>query len=179
MAVKNTASATLRQIITMLFDRALNEFQNLGKQPLISCFSSDCCSPDSNYLDSETTEMISKPVEPERDKSVVMQSNQRMPRNLSPCITDAHFLLQVSGSKSFNFLSCGFLFVRGASNSRLCFSSQDLCSLTGGDTPIWLPVQKVSKAFGFELIESLLSTHYALFMHVYELQLLLKVLSKS
>jgi hypothetical protein len=30
VAVKNTASATLRQIVTMLFDRALVEFQQLG-----------------------------------------------------------------------------------------------------------------------------------------------------
>jgi hypothetical protein len=52
---------------------------------------------------------------------------------------------------------------------------QDLCSLTGGDNPIWLPVQAISKTFGFELIEALLSTHQPLFIHIYEFQLLLKV----
>jgi len=30
VSVKNTASATLRQVVTMLFDRALLEFQQLG-----------------------------------------------------------------------------------------------------------------------------------------------------
>lgn len=120
VAIKNTASATLRQIVTMLFDRALLEFQQL----------------DGETLDA----MAQSPSE----KSAVGDSNQRMPKNLPPSIKDAHFLLQ------------------------------DLCSLTGGDNPIWLPVQAISKTFGFELIEALLSTHQPLFIHIYEFQLLLK-----
>jgi hypothetical protein len=35
VAIKNTASATLRQIVTMLFDRALLEFQQLGASTLL------------------------------------------------------------------------------------------------------------------------------------------------
>src|SRR5690349_15665178 len=97
-------------------------------------------------LKSVDEEMMELLIKPEGDKGTagLVMSNQRMPKHLPPSITDAHFLLQ------------------------------DLCSLTGGDTPIWLPVPKISKSFGFELIEAIIANHPILFFKIYEFQLLLK-----
>jgi hypothetical protein len=117
--------------------------------------------------------MAQSPSEAEK----VGDSNQRVPKNLPPSIQDAHFLLQVSSIIiSFLYILIYYLIVVIiiVLKNMACVV-QDLCSLTGGDHPIWLPVQAISKTFGYELIEALLSTHQPLFIHIYEFQLLLKV----
>lgn len=43
---------------------------------------------------------------------------------------------------------------------------QDLCLLTNGDHPEYLRLNHLSKTFGLELIESVLTNHYALFREV-------------
>ncbi|KAL6072015.1 Endocytosis and vacuole integrity protein [Balamuthia mandrillaris] len=118
--VQNTAAATLRQIVTLLFDRSAAELKN---------------------QDASTSDSISKP---EQGEEISTLSGQRFPQNLPPCITDTHFLFQ------------------------------DLCSLSRGDNPVWLPLQNVSKAFCLELIECILDNHSELFYRVYEYRLVLK-----
>lgn len=43
---------------------------------------------------------------------------------------------------------------------------QDLCLLTNGDHPEYLRLNHLSKTFGLELIESVLTNHYELFREV-------------
>lgn len=43
---------------------------------------------------------------------------------------------------------------------------QDLCLLTNGDYPEYLRLNHLSKTFGLELIESVLTNHYTLFREV-------------
>jgi hypothetical protein len=46
------------------------------------------------------------------------------------------------------------------------FLFRDLCLLTNGDHPQYLRLNHLSKTFGLELIESVLSNHYKLFREV-------------
>ncbi|KAI8971243.1 hypothetical protein BDB01DRAFT_811861 [Pilobolus umbonatus] len=51
---------------------------------------------------------------------------------------------------------------------------QDLCLLTNGDPPEYLRLNHLSKTFGLELIESILTNHYALFKEHTELSSILR-----
>ncbi|RCI05076.1 hypothetical protein CU098_010695 [Rhizopus stolonifer] len=51
---------------------------------------------------------------------------------------------------------------------------QDLCVLTNGDHPEYLRLNHLSKTFGLELIESILTNHYRLFREHKELSAILK-----
>ncbi|KAI8354550.1 guanine nucleotide exchange factor in Golgi transport N-terminal-domain-containing protein [Choanephora cucurbitarum] len=51
---------------------------------------------------------------------------------------------------------------------------QDLCLLTNGDQPEYLRLTHLSKTFGLELIESILTNHYRLFREHKELNAILK-----
>lgn len=51
---------------------------------------------------------------------------------------------------------------------------QDLCLLTNGDHPEYLRLNHLSKTFGLELIESVLTNHYALFREVKESRVIIK-----
>ncbi|KAI9487745.1 MAG: hypothetical protein EXX96DRAFT_615499 [Benjaminiella poitrasii] len=53
---------------------------------------------------------------------------------------------------------------------------QDLCLLTNGDHPQYLRLNNLSKTFGLELIESVLTNHYKLFQEHKELRAILKEL---
>ncbi|KAI8636873.1 hypothetical protein BD408DRAFT_396694 [Parasitella parasitica] len=56
------------------------------------------------------------------------------------------------------------------------FLFRDLCLLTNGDHPQYLRLNHLSKTFGLELIESVLSNHYKLFREHNELSSILKEL---
>ena len=43
------------------------------------------------------------------------------------------------------------------------FLFQDLCLLTNGERPVYLRLNYLSKTFGLELIESVLTNHFKLF----------------
>src|SRR4051812_17922529 len=43
------------------------------------------------------------------------------------------------------------------------FLFQDLCLLTNGERPVYLKLSQLTKTFGLELIESVLTNHFKLF----------------
>ncbi|EFA78841.1 hypothetical protein PPL_08306 [Heterostelium album PN500] len=68
--------------------------------------------------------------------SPTLGNNNRAPPSLKPCARDAYLLLQ------------------------------DLCHITGGDNPCWLPpTTTISRATGLELIEMIISVHQPIFTH--------------
>lgn len=103
VVVNNTAAATLRQLVILVFDKVAKEDAQ------------------------ETAGSDSK-------QEIELNTGEKI--DLAPCAKDAYYLFQ------------------------------DLCLLTNGDNPQFLRLNHLSKTFGLELIESILSNHYKLFKEV-------------
>ncbi|CEG64314.1 hypothetical protein RMATCC62417_01309 [Rhizopus microsporus] len=79
--------------------------------------------------------------------------------------SDATHEIEISSGEKIKLLPC-------AKDAYYLF--QDLCLLTNGDPPEYLRLNHLSKTFGLELIESVLTNHYALFREHKELNSILK-----
>lgn len=83
----------------------------------------------------------------------------KAPSSLRPCGRDAYPTLAYF---LFYFLLL-FIIVSLTKNTYLLI--QDLCLLTGGDPAAWIPLPTLSRAFGLELIELVISSYSKLFLN--------------
>eukprot|EP01133_Synstelium_polycarpum_P000165 gene165-195_t len=96
-------------------------------------------------LTSSTPPSASPAVASSEPSSPSLGSSNRPPLTLKPCAKDAYLLLQ------------------------------DLCHITGGDNPAWLPpTTTIARSAGLELIEMIISVHSRLFTDIEEFKFLLK-----
>lgn len=105
---------------------------------------------------------------PESPPTPVMVIGNRAPNNLRPCGRDAYPNECVGTTRppapppSLFMTSHRYLLI------------QDLCLLTGGDRAAWIPIPTLSRAFGLELIELIITNYSKLFLTLDEFSFLLK-----
>eukprot|EP01117_Protostelium_nocturnum_P011498 TRINITY_DN4169_c0_g3_i3.p1 TRINITY_DN4169_c0_g3~~TRINITY_DN4169_c0_g3_i3.p1 ORF type:complete len:1577 (+),score=290.08 TRINITY_DN4169_c0_g3_i3:487-5217(+) len=149
-SVHNTAAAALRQLVTMLFDRALAELTPAHSPSFaLRGSKSSPANPYSSHHDSLHSHDQSDPSHSPNNSDVgVEKIRAKNPiettGNFPPSILDAYMLIQ------------------------------DIYNLTEGDPSVWLELDRISKSFGLELIESLFNSHSALFLRIPEFSSLVR-----
>lgn len=149
--IVNTASATIRQLVTVIFERVQQE-----DAKLISESSSVADSPDKSVSESDIV------VSSDNASAVSRQSFSDNP---------ASKLFQLDSSNEGHYKP---IHLRPAAMDAFNLL-QDLIHLTDGDSPVWLNGQiELSKTFGLELLELVFAQHSSIFHQHQEFAFLLK-----
>ncbi|GAM18604.1 hypothetical protein SAMD00019534_017790 [Acytostelium subglobosum LB1] len=186
--IQNTSAATLPQIIRHIFDRVILE-RNGALSPCSLSNSQSLIPP---HISIESTNMNSNnngqghgtsggSVSPPSQQQQQHQSVNSTPPTTSTTTTITPLMrscevdmpvqspLMGSGSRT------PYLLKPCAKDAFLLL--QDLCYITDGDHPVWLPPSTLSTlthATGMELIEMVLSAHQIIFLEIEEFRYLLK-----
>lgn len=151
--VNNTAAATLRQLVIYIFERVGEEDltqQGQGQGQGMELEMEDVCAacPVAIGIDRKQPLLLAeKSVEDDQNdkKQDTLGLEQINEEQLGPCALDAYLLFQ------------------------------DLCLLTNSEHARFLSLSSISRTFGLELIESVLTNHFHLFKRVRELLELLSI----
>ena len=131
--IGNTAGATVRQLVSLVFERVVIE----------DAHSNEEVAPKSNESFTDGSEL----------------NKQQDLKSLKPFALDAFSLFQVENRNSVQFIVLSILI--------LILSFQDLILLVSGDQPLWLVgMTEMTRTFGIELLENILSTFYSVFLKV-------------
>jgi len=165
--VRNTAAATLRQVSVMLLEKAANVLDVSSQERAAAAAAAAAAAT------SSTTTTSTKPApEPAEDSSTSSSSSSSTAANdesgaaSTSSSSDTPTTAQADDAKA----DATPALAAGESGKRCVADAmaliEDLCLITGGDTPQWLPRDiQVAPSFGFDLIESLLTNNSALFHH--------------
>jgi len=133
--IGNTAGATVRQLVSLVFERVVIEDASSNEEPPALVDSSFAVG---------SKEFIKLPDSPLKA--------------LKPFAQDAFSLFQVCILAFFH---------RKVHFINLCLLSKDLVMLVNGDQPSWLiGMTEMTRTFGIELLENILSTFYSVFFKV-------------
>ncbi|EGC38554.1 hypothetical protein DICPUDRAFT_93806 [Dictyostelium purpureum] len=157
ISIQSTSSATLPQIIRIIFDRVSAEIKESTNIPTTSTTppTSDENKDDATTTEAEQKESTTTTAEqiaptstassPATPSIIPANINKSPVSTLKPAAKDAYLLLQ------------------------------DLCYITGGDSPEWLPpATTISRSSGLEFIEMIISVHHDIFFKLNEFKYLLK-----
>ncbi|XP_060847861.1 protein MON2 homolog isoform X2 [Rhopalosiphum padi] len=160
-AVINTAGATVRQLVALVFERVMHEDEQLEQQL------KDCSEDDNGYDAQQQRNGIDSSAPPQDQRQ--QQSNRTQP------LPQLHHHHQYNGSNvsgNDNIAAVSSLSPCAADAYHMF---QDLVRLVNTDRPYWLVgMTEMTRTFGLELLESVLSDFQPVFYKHMEFRYLLK-----
>eukprot|EP01113_Clastostelium_recurvatum_P028234 TRINITY_DN3417_c0_g1_i5.p1 TRINITY_DN3417_c0_g1~~TRINITY_DN3417_c0_g1_i5.p1 ORF type:complete len:1934 (-),score=527.70 TRINITY_DN3417_c0_g1_i5:36-5837(-) len=182
--VHNSTSATLRQIITMLFDRTVHELESGVTGPLPGAGQPDGApgTPSETHANTNTNTNADQHTQNGNVTDSTADTTQPAPANKDDTPPSSSSSSSVPSSPMDAHALSPRLVSRAvpthlapyACDTYLLLS--DLCHLASADTPVWLPIppQMFSRPFALELIELALDGYPILFEKIPEFTSILK-----
>lgn len=157
-AVINTAGATVRQLVALVFERVMQEDEQ-HEQQLKDCNNDDDSQQQRNGVDS------SSPSQDHRQQ----QSSRTQP------LPQLHHHHQYNGSNASGYEPISAVSSLGPCAADAYHMFQDLVRLVNTDRPYWLVgMTEMTRTFGLELLETVLSDFQPVFYKHMEFRYLLK-----